>query len=145
MCVCGHRQRQSVTARQRRTLCVCVCVCLCVLCPSIHTLLLSDNYKSVLYMSESVSILFVLLVTFQVQIKTYSICSSLSHFKRTETVFNSLPSPDCSHESLSIQQQHIRTSRLTDCPQEYSYGWTKLPGVLTFGLAHTSFPLLRIQ
>ena len=30
MCVCGHRQRQSVTARQRRTLCVCVCVCLCV-------------------------------------------------------------------------------------------------------------------
>jgi len=64
--------------------------------------------------------LFVLFVTFQVQIKTYSICSSLSHFKITETVFNSLPSSDCSHESLSIQQQYIRTSRLTDCPQEYS-------------------------
>ena len=28
--VCGHRQRQSVTARQRRTLCVCVCVCVSV-------------------------------------------------------------------------------------------------------------------
>ena len=24
--VCGHRQRQRVTARQRRTLCVCVCM-----------------------------------------------------------------------------------------------------------------------
>ena len=88
----------------------------------------------------------VLFVRFQVQIKTYSICSSLSHFKITETQ-SFIPSP-LQIALMSFCPSSSNRSGLPDSLivlRDTVTGWSELPGVLTFGLAHTSFPLLMIK